>query len=213
MAKLIQEAFRLQTLAGLRPVNEVGERDTSNYCYGTFEGMGEWLDADGKRSNVNEQDLIEKGYKLLTFESFKALFNSRFAQKNKGKIYWDILHPDGEKYFNAYYQKYGPFKVYVQDSILETDQCWDQEDGVVMVGASAEESGEMDFTHGEDHEGSMAHSEIKSLISNASRLEQLLKGNPELPGWVSAYITLASDYMNSVADYMVDQADTNSYDY
>jgi hypothetical protein len=79
-------------------------------------------------------------------------------------------------------------------------------------GVPMHEPDEVDFTHGEDHEGSMAHSEVKSLISNASKLEQLLKGNPELPGWVSAYITLASDYMNSVADYLVDQADTNEYE-
>ena len=65
-----------------------------------------------------------------------------------------------------------------------------------------------DFVHGdEDHEGSMAHAEIRDLISNASKLEQMLKGNPELPGWVSAYITLASDYMDSVTQYLIDQND------
>ena len=83
---------------------------------------------------------------------------------------------------------------------------------VNVGGVPMHEPDEMDFTHGEDHEGSMAHSEVRSLISNASKLEQLLKGNPELPGWVSAYITLASDYMNSVSDYLVDKADTNEYE-
>jgi hypothetical protein len=93
-----------------------------------------------------------------------------------------------------------------------SENCGDTEMQYNVGGVPMHEPDEVDFIHGEDHEGSMAHSEVKSLISNASRLEQLLKGNPELPGWVSAYITLASDYMNSVADYMVDQADTNKYE-
>jgi hypothetical protein len=98
--------------------------------------------------------------------------------------------------------------------INEIDECWDEKPEVVVNagGVPMHEPDEVDFNHGEDHEGSMAHSEVRSLISNASKLEQLLKGNPELPGWVSAYITLASDYMNSVADYLVDQVDSNEYE-
>jgi hypothetical protein len=90
--------------------------------------------------------------------------------------------------------------------------CDEPEMKVNVGGVPMHEPDEVDFVQGEDHEGSMAHSEIRSLISNASKLEQVLKGNPELPGWVSAYITLASDYMNSVADYLVDQVDTNEYE-
>jgi hypothetical protein len=93
-----------------------------------------------------------------------------------------------------------------------SENCGDTEMQYNAGGVPMHEPDEMDFTHGEDHEGSMAHSEVRSLISNASKLEQLLKGNPELPGWVSAYITLASDYMNSVSDYLVDKADTNEYE-
>jgi hypothetical protein len=53
----------------------------------------------------------------------------------------------------------------------------------------------------EDHESTMARGELKSLISNASKIYSIIEPGTELPGWVSAYITLASDYMNSVAQY------------
>ena len=63
----------------------------------------------------------------------------------------------------------------------------------------------VDWTHGHDHEGSMAVSELKDLLSNTSKLINLVNPGDELPGWVSAYITLASDYMHSVAEYMIEQ--------
>ena len=63
----------------------------------------------------------------------------------------------------------------------------------------------VDYTHGQDHEASMADGELRSLISNASKLQNMIQPGDELPGWVSSYITLASDYMHSVAEYMTEQ--------
>lgn len=63
-----------------------------------------------------------------------------------------------------------------------------------------------DWTHGHDHEGSMAKSEIKDMIKNAVELHNMLGQNDELPGWVSAYITLASDYIHSVTEYLAGQS-------
>jgi hypothetical protein len=62
-----------------------------------------------------------------------------------------------------------------------------------------------DWNHGQDHEGSMAQSEIKDAISNASKIQSMIGDNDNLPGWVSSYITLASDYLHSVAEYMAGQ--------
>lgn len=59
-----------------------------------------------------------------------------------------------------------------------------------------------DWTHGHDHEGSMAKSEIKDMIKNAVELHNMLGKNDKLPGWVSAYITLASDYIHSVTEHL-----------
>jgi hypothetical protein len=59
-----------------------------------------------------------------------------------------------------------------------------------------------DWTGGHDHEGTMAKSELKDMIRNAVILHNMLGQNDNLPGWVSAYITLASDYMHSVTEYL-----------
>ena len=52
----------------------------------------------------------------------------------------------------------------------------------------------------DDHEASMAKAELKSLIKNATTLHEYVEHHTELPGWMSAYITLASDYINSVTE-------------
>ena len=63
-----------------------------------------------------------------------------------------------------------------------------------------------DWNHGHDHEASMARNEIKDAISNASKIESMVGENDDLPGWVSAYITLAADYLHSVAEFMEGQS-------
>ena len=63
-----------------------------------------------------------------------------------------------------------------------------------------------DWNQGHDHEASMAHNEIRDAISNASKIDSMVGENDNLPGWVSAYITLAADYLHSVAEYMEGQS-------
>ena len=63
-----------------------------------------------------------------------------------------------------------------------------------------------DWNRGEDHEAPMAHGEIKDAISNASKIQSMIGDHDNLPGWVSSYITLASDYLHSVAEYMAGQS-------
>lgn len=126
--QLIQEAFRLQTLAGITPINEIGKD----------------YDSDGKIESPEDEYLGSKD------KAIKA---------SKG--------------------------------VKECAECEEEEMGI------------KDFVRGEDHEGYMAHSELKSLQSNASRLMNIIgDDNAELPGWVSTYISLAADYMNSVTDYL-----------
>jgi len=55
-----------------------------------------------------------------------------------------------------------------------------------------------------DHEGRMAKGELRDMIKNSLILYKLIGKDDELPGWVSSYITLASDYMHSVMEYMVE---------
>jgi sialic acid synthase SpsE len=63
-----------------------------------------------------------------------------------------------------------------------------------------------DWNHGHDHEASMAKNELKDMISNASKIDNLVGDNDQLPGWVSAYISLAADYMHSVAEFLAGES-------
>lgn len=59
-----------------------------------------------------------------------------------------------------------------------------------------------------DHEVRMAHGEVLNLAHNSAELYEILRSQSEsagLPGWISAYITLANDYMESVVQYMREQ--------
>lgn len=59
-----------------------------------------------------------------------------------------------------------------------------------------------DWNHGHDHEAGMAKNELRDMISNASKIDSMVGEGDDLPGWVSAYISLAADYMHSVAEYL-----------
>jgi hypothetical protein len=59
-----------------------------------------------------------------------------------------------------------------------------------------------DWNHGHDHEAGMAKNELRDMISNASKIDSMVSEEDNLPGWVSAYISLAADYMHSVAEYL-----------
>jgi hypothetical protein len=63
-----------------------------------------------------------------------------------------------------------------------------------------------DWNHGQDHEASMAKNELRDMISNASKIDNLVGDNDQLPGWVSAYISLAADYMHSVAEFLAGES-------
>jgi sialic acid synthase SpsE len=63
-----------------------------------------------------------------------------------------------------------------------------------------------DWNHGHDHEASMAKNELRDMISNASKIDNLVGDNDQLPGWVSAYISLAADYMHSVAEFLAGES-------
>ena len=58
----------------------------------------------------------------------------------------------------------------------------------------------------EDHEASMAKSELRDMLMNGAKLYQMIEPGENLPGWVSSYITLASDYIHSVSEYMTEKS-------
>jgi len=55
-----------------------------------------------------------------------------------------------------------------------------------------------------DHEAKMAKAEIRDMLKNGVELYNMIQEGQNLPGWVSAYITLSSDYIHSVYEYMTE---------
>ena len=53
-----------------------------------------------------------------------------------------------------------------------------------------------------DQEGDMAKSDLRSIISNAQKMHDMIDDADNLPEWVQSKITKAEDYISTVANYM-----------
>ena len=53
-----------------------------------------------------------------------------------------------------------------------------------------------------DHEASMAKAELAQIAKNAAAIYKMINEGDELEGWISSYITVANDHMNSVHERM-----------
>lgn len=65
-----------------------------------------------------------------------------------------------------------------------------------------------------DHEVSMAKSQLLSAVKSSTRIAKQLQGKSEdegLEGWVASKLTMAEDYLQSVADHMDGQEITEGY--
>ena len=53
-----------------------------------------------------------------------------------------------------------------------------------------------------DYEGEMVKSDLRSIMANAERITDLLEDDDNLPEWCQNKITLAEDYISTVANYL-----------
>jgi len=56
--------------------------------------------------------------------------------------------------------------------------------------------------HEYDYEGEMTKNQLKGIMMHAKSMYDMLEDNTNLPEWVQAKVTLASDYIQTAADYM-----------
>jgi predicted NAD-dependent protein-ADP-ribosyltransferase YbiA (DUF1768 family) len=56
-----------------------------------------------------------------------------------------------------------------------------------------------------DREGDMAKNDIHTMVRHAQDLEKMLSDNENLPEWVQKKINLASDYIQTAADYLASE--------
>jgi ribosomal protein L21E len=69
-------------------------------------------------------------------------------------------------------------------------------EGIAMQQQEAKDSREYDY------EGDMAKSQLRAIIANAQQVHDMLEDNTNMAEWVQSKITLAADYISTVADYM-----------
>jgi hypothetical protein len=53
-----------------------------------------------------------------------------------------------------------------------------------------------------DQEGDMAKSDLRSIMANSKKLHDMIEDADNLPEWCQNKITLAEDYISTVANYM-----------
>jgi len=111
----------------------------------------------------------------------------------------------------AFKKKYGKSKDDMRKSLKEEEII--EQDLILMPGQI--KGKDKSFIPHEkdrrDHEVEMARSELFAAAKDAQRIYKMLQGRTEdegLMGWQQSYITLAADYLNSVADSLEHHAAT-----
>jgi flagellar hook-basal body complex protein FliE len=125
-------------------------------------------------------------------KDFGKMFQKKVDQSNKAK-------KDTEEKVKAHTVK--------EDEIVEQD--------LILVPGQIKGKDKSFIPHEKDrrdHEVEMARSELFAAAKDAQRIYAMLKNRTEdegLMGWQQSYITLAADYLNSVADSLEHQAHMN----
>ena len=137
------------------------------------------------------------------------------GKKTKKKFYegkmkdlaYDIQHLDAGNFMKKYGQPKDYFtKKSNKPSVNETELS--EQDLIIVPGMR--KSKDTSFIPHEqdrrDHEVDMARSDLYAAAKDAMRIYKMIQNRSEdegLMGWQQSYITLASDYLNSVADSLV----------
>jgi hypothetical protein len=77
--------------------------------------------------------------------------------------------------------------------------------------ATTNEGGDVLGQPSSDHEATMAKGELRDMLMNGAKAYKMIQPGTELPGWISAYITLASDYIHSITEYMTEKNNEETY--
>lgn len=85
------------------------------------------------------------------------------------------------------------YNAYYDDLDTDDGEEWDEEEW---------DEDDEDCGCEDDHEGSMAKSDLASLSQLAAELNDMIESGDELEGWVQAKITKAADYIEAVHKYM-----------
>ena len=129
----------------------------------------------------------------------KGPYANSIVEGKMKDILYDIEHMDNGNFM----KKYGKPKEYFSSKLSEAEIT--EQDLIINPGQiiKKDKSFIPHKADRRDHEVEMARSDLYSTAKNAMRIFHLLKDRSEdegLMGWQQSYITLAADYLNSVAE-------------
>ena len=180
--QFINEAFRLQQIAGLKPIGMLNE-----------------IDQDETFINAIEEMAYDEG---LTPEQIEKVIN--VIEKDTGLFLRSFY--DGDDYISAARKtvQYLAPKLGIsldekldavghEDADIDNDGDTDKTDKYL---ANRRKAVSKNMNENEDHEVSMAQSSLKAIISSASQLMNKL-GDTErnIPGWIQDHITNSENYI------------------
>ncbi len=134
------------------------------------------------------------------------------GKKTKKKFYegkmkdlaYDIQHLDAGNFMKKYGQPKDHFTKKLGNPTVSEAELSEQD--LIVVPGMRKSKDTSFIPHDKDrrdHEVEMARSDLYAAAKDAMRIYKMLKDRTEdegLMGWQQSYITLASDYLNSVAD-------------
>jgi hypothetical protein len=180
--QLINEAFRLQQIAGLKPIGMLNEIDQYEHFISVVEEMAydEGLTPEEIEKVVNA---VESDTGLFLRNFYDGTDYNSAARKVVQYLAPKLGIKLDEK-LDA---------VGHEDADIDNDGDVDKTDKYL---ANRRKSISKNMSEGGDHEVSMAQASLKAIISSASQLMNKL-GNTErnIPGWIQDHITNAENYI------------------
>ena len=167
--QLINEAFRLQQLAGIQPINSLNEEHkfySRSYVSQKYGDRAKEIEHNIEDENPNVWDMYTS---LETPEEVDDFVSGFLNEKLDA-----VRHEDAD---------------------IDNDGDVDKTDKYIhkrrkAIGKSMNEG---------DHEVSMAQNSLKAIISSASLLMNKLGNTERnIPGWIQDHITNAENYINGV---------------
>ena len=180
--QLISEAFRLQQIAGLKPIGMLNEIGQDEHFISTVEEMAydEGLTPEEIEKVVN---VVESNTGLFLRNFYDGTDYNAAARETV-----QYLAPKLGIKLNEKLDDVGH-----EDADIDNDGDTDKTDKYL---ASRRKAISKNMSEGEDHEVAMAQASLKAIISSASQLMNKI-GQEEIniPAWIQDHITNSENYI------------------
>lgn len=198
MKKLINEAFRLQQMAGIKPVGLINEVSQEELFFSAIEEMAydEGLTPEQMEKIVS---VVEKDPGLFLRSFYDGNSYSTAARETVQYLAPRLNIPLGEKLDPVGHE----------DADIDNDGDVDKSDKYLQNRRDAIDKA---MNEGGDHEVAMAHASLKAIISSASQLMNKI-GQEEIniPAWIQDHITNSENYIEQANQGYHELCDKGEY--